>query len=116
MKHHNVWLCTQKRLVNTFALSLQVGLIFPFFVSTQVKADTLYCLHDADLNDSQFCYGTPLPQPVILPLGPVYEDCDIEALDLQQGTETSFMPQQVMIRRDRATFTMFINRMVTLLI
>jgi len=51
-------------------------------VSTATYADTLYCVHDDQRNDSQFCFGAP-PAP-LHPLGPLYRDCDIEALDLDQ--------------------------------
>jgi hypothetical protein len=55
-----------------------------------VKAEnikTIYCLHDDGLNDSQFCYGMPLPAPPIVRLGPLYKDCDIEALDILHTTD-----------------------------
>jgi len=43
--------------------------------------ETIYCVNDGGLNNSQFCKITALePEPV--PLGPTYEKCDIEALDI----------------------------------
>lgn len=56
-------------------------------VTLREDADTLYCLHDEGLNDSQFCYGIPSPTPLIVPLGPLYVDCDIEALDTLHKTD-----------------------------
>jgi len=46
---------------------------------------TIYCVHDDGLNDSQFCYTTP--PSFISSLGPLYKDCDIEALDTLQSTD-----------------------------
>ena len=51
------------------------------------ETSSLYCVHDDDRNDSQFCYGVPLPIPSIAALGPRYENCDIEALDIQHKTD-----------------------------
>lgn len=61
--------------------------------ASSVQASTIYCVNDWGLNDSQFCYGTPLPFPPILPLdhpifgAVVYEDCDIEGLDIHHETD-----------------------------
>lgn len=51
----------------------------------EVPIKTVYCVHDGLLNDSQFCYGTPTP--FVNPLGPVYENCDIESLDIMHSTD-----------------------------
>ncbi|BAP56970.1 aminopeptidase Y [Thioploca ingrica] len=56
------------------------------------QASTIYCVHDQGSNNSQFCFGTPLPFPPagILPLGPIHQQCDIEALDIQPVTDDLF--------------------------
>jgi hypothetical protein len=56
------------------------------------QAATIYCVHDDGLNDSQFCMGSPLPSPSsgILPMGPLYQNCDLEALDLDEDGEDLF--------------------------
>ncbi|NJO17158.1 MAG: M20/M25/M40 family metallo-hydrolase [Thioploca sp.] len=56
------------------------------------QASTIYCVHDQGTNNSQFCFGTPLPTPPtdILPLGPLHQQCDIEALDIQPETDDLF--------------------------
>jgi hypothetical protein len=55
-------------------------------------AATIYCVHDQGLNDSQFCVGTPLPFPnAIVPMGPLYQNCDIEALDLNRAGGDPFI-------------------------
>ncbi|MDM8561861.1 hypothetical protein QUF54_00740 [Candidatus Marithioploca araucensis] len=48
-----------------------------------VNADFFYCVHDDGLNDSQFCHGEPLHLET---LGPLYDNCDIEALDISHVT------------------------------
>lgn len=56
-------------------------------------APAIYCVHDDGLNDSQFCVGYPLPFPSngIVPMGPIYQNCDIEALDLDEDGEDLFL-------------------------
>ena len=63
------------------------------------QASTIYCVHDQGTNNSQFCFGTPLPIPPtdILPLGPIHQQCDIEALDIQPETDdfVTFWPSGI---------------------
>lgn len=63
------------------------GSVFVDIIGQADNISTLYCVHDDDLNDSQFCYGEPLPTPAIVALGPEYQNCDIEALDIQHKTD-----------------------------
>lgn len=64
-----------------YLLAIHIGMALGLVV-TNVQAGTLWCVHDDVLNDSQFCKTTPFPFPVVIPVGPVYTDCDIEALDM----------------------------------
>ena len=61
---------------------------------TALAAPAIYCVHDKGLNDSQFCVGYPLPFPSngIVPMGPLYQNCDIEALDLDEDGEDPLCP------------------------
>ncbi len=71
---------------NPLALMAIVGLlaVFSWGNVTLVNAESFfYCVDDKGLNDSQFCHGNPLPLET---LGPLYENCDIEALDISQIT------------------------------
>jgi hypothetical protein len=54
------------------------------------QAETVYCVHDDGLNDSQFCYVPIPPANQVLPLGPLYRNCDIEALDIQHEEDSLF--------------------------
>jgi len=64
------------------------------------QAETVYCVHDDGLNDSQFCYVPIPPANQVLPLLPLpvppgappitYENCDIEALDIRHGNDLLF--------------------------
>jgi hypothetical protein len=59
--------------------------IFSYGNVTPVNAaDFFYCVDDQGLNDSQFCHGSPLP---LEKLGPLYKNCDIEALDISHVTD-----------------------------
>jgi hypothetical protein len=73
-----------------FLTALSMALVS--WVTTTYAAPAIYCVHDEGLNDSQFCVGYPLPFPSegILPMGPIYPDCDIEALDLDENGEDLF--------------------------
>ncbi|MCK5522077.1 MAG: hypothetical protein KAI83_02990 [Thiomargarita sp.] len=76
----------QTQWQNPLALMAMVGLLAVFSWSNiaPVKAESFfYCVDDKGLNDSQFCHGNPLP---LEKLGPLYENCDIEALDISQIT------------------------------
>jgi len=44
---------------------------------------SLYVVNDRGLNNSQLYY-TELFSPAFVPLGPLYEDCDLEALDISK--------------------------------
>jgi hypothetical protein len=60
----------------------KVVMVLTVGVSTGlVQAETIYCVHDDKLNDSQFCHILIPPAAFVVPDFPIYEDCDIEALD-----------------------------------
>ncbi len=62
--------------------SVNIAMILAVGISTGLaQAETIYCVHDDGLNDSQFCHIPIPPATVVEPDFPIYEDCDIEALD-----------------------------------
>lgn len=77
---------SQTRWRNPLAHWAMVGLLAIFSygnIAPVNAASSFYCVDDQGLNDSQFCHGSPLP---LVTLGPLYENCDIEALDISQET------------------------------
>ncbi|MDM8561862.1 hypothetical protein QUF54_00745 [Candidatus Marithioploca araucensis] len=77
---------SQTRWQNPLAHGAMVGLLAVFSygnVAPVNAASSFYCVDDQGLNDSQFCHGSLLP---LVALGPLYENCDIEALDISQET------------------------------
>lgn len=50
------------------------------------QQSTLYLLHDQGLNNSQLYY-TSLTDISLQPLGPLYQQCDLEALDISPETD-----------------------------
>ncbi len=81
--------------LKTHRLEFAIGVALGVSVAPPIFADdgdnTIYCVHDGGLNNSQFCY-IPIP-PVdssVVTLGPVYQKCDIEALDIQHGTDNLY--------------------------
>ncbi len=78
---------SQTRRQNPLAHGAMVGLlaVFSYGNVAPVNAESsFYCIDDQGLNDSQFCHGSHLP---LVALGPLYENCDIEALDISHVTD-----------------------------
>ena len=58
-----------------------------------VQADTIYCVHNNEQGDSQFCYVSTLSGPSdikILQLGTLKRKCDIESLDIYHELDTIY--------------------------
>jgi len=71
----------------------QVGILFialfnlnAHLLASSIDQVAIYCVQDQGVNDSQLCQGSFYPTISFTTLGPLYQDCDLEAMDVSPTT------------------------------